>query len=313
VGYKNLSDFRAMLAPYFLVRRTREVESELPKIISKKILLDMDPEQKRVYGLALSGAIYKKKLRQKYFEMCDIMKLKEAPTEKEILNFEKLKIRFEESLTSTDMATTKLAALSYCQLASNGPYWVGEEGPSAKEEEFKRLLDQEIRYEKVIVFTRFETGIARLGAILDELAIKYVRVTGAESKDDRKSARLSFQDMNSGVQVIFITLAGSAAINLQTANYLIFYDSPWSFGDLYQTIGRAQRIGSVHSHIIVYHFVCKKTIDEHVLDLLAEKKKLNDEVVGDIAEGSLNFNQDEVLFKSEDEGTVDQLYTSVFR
>ncbi len=59
--------------------------------------------------------------------------------------------------------------------------------------------------------------------------------------------------------------------------------------------------------------ICKKTIDEHVLKLLTDKKGLSDEIVGDIAEGSLTFsNADEVLFKGEEEGSVDALFSAVF-
>jgi SNF2 family DNA or RNA helicase len=120
-----------------------------------------------------------------------------------------------------------------------------------------------------------------------------------------------FQDMNQDCNVIFITQAGSAAINLQAAGVILYYDTPWSYGDLYQSIGRAQRIGSIREHILLLHMVNKKTIDEHVLDILDGKKGLINQIVGDIAEGAIDFKNDEVLFK-EDESSVSALFDSVF-
>lgn len=315
IGYKNLQEFRKTIDPYFLIRKTKDVASELPSIISKKVVLDMTEKQGALYKLALSGYIYQQRIKIKYFEFRDYYNKLTAPSEENIRDLEKLSKTYSESLTEDGMLKNKIAALSFCQLVSNGPQWLDkkEVGESSKEAEFKRLFDQELRAEKTIVYTRFKSGIPRLASILDELGIKYTEITGDVIKEDRKSARLDFQDIKKDIPVIFITSAGSAALNLQAANIILFYDTPWSYGDLYQTIGRAQRIGSIHPHVHVIHMVNKKTIDEHVLNILESKKELITEVVGDIAEGAIEFTgKDSVLFK-EDEGTIDALFSSVFK
>ena len=186
-----------------------------------------------------------------------------------------------------------------------------EKGKSEKELEFKRLIEDELAGQDIIVFTRFATGVQRLQDICSELGVKSVRITGADGQDERDAARLAFQDKEDDTKIIFITYAGSAGLNLQRAGVLIFYDTPWSFGDLYQIIGRAQRLGSEHKHVLVMHLVTEGTIDEHVLQILEGKKKLNDQGLGDIAEGSLEFGTDEVEIEGE-EGEVDALYKSVF-
>jgi SNF2 family DNA or RNA helicase len=212
------------------------------------------------------------------------------------------------------MQKNKIAGLSYCQLVCNGPAWLGEEGDSAKEIEFKRLFEEELFGEKVIVYTRYKSGIPRLTHILDtyDEPQKHVQITGDNSSDERTAAKKMFQDPESGVNVIFITNAGSAAINLQAAKVILFYDTPWSYGDLYQTIGRAQRIGSIYEHILLMHMVLRDTIDEHVIKILESKKDLINNVMGDIAEGAIAFKEDEFLF-SDDESSIDALYSSVFR
>lgn len=315
IGYKNLQEFRVIIEPYFLIRKTKDVASELPSLSSKKVILDMTDEQYRLYQRAVTGEVYRTLTKDKYFEFRDVFEKIAVPTDKDIEKFSKLQIAYEESLTSEGLNKNKLAALSYCQQISNGPKWLDEYeiGDSSKEIEFKRLFDQELRTEKTIIFTRFKSGIPRLEAILNELEIEHTKITGDVVKEDRKEARLDFQDMTKNIQAIFITSAGSAALNLQSANVILFYDTPWSYGDLYQTIGRAQRIGSIYAHIHVIHMVNKKSIDEHVIKILEGKKTLITDVMGDIAQGAIEFKgPDSVIFK-DDESTIEALFSSVFK
>lgn len=313
-GYKNLSEFKTIIDPYFLIRRTRDVASELPNLVSKKIVLQMSAKQKELYRDALNGNIYRERVKLKYYEYRELIEKTSEVTEDMQEKLEKLHHSYQESLTEDGMAKSKITALSYCQQISNGPQWLDpdESGESSKETEFARLCDQELRCEKTIIFTRFKSGINRLESILDKYEIGHRKITGDDSQEDRDKARLDFQDLDQDVPVIFITQAGSAALNLQTANVLLFYDTPWSYGDLYQTIGRAQRIGSIHQHIHVIHMCNEKTIDDHVLKILEGKKDLITEIMGDIAEGAISFGKDNVVFK-DDESTVDALFNTVFK
>jgi len=261
VGYKNLKEFKERIDPFFLIRRTREVADELPHLISKKVILEMTEKQAKLYKEALSGELFRRLIKAKYFEFQEYMDGNPNPTDKELDILEKLQFKYDESLTAEGLAKNKIAALSYCQLVSNGPGWLKQDGESSKEKEFKRLFEQELSTEKVIVFTRFKSGIPRLEAIMDELELKHEKITGDSSGEERKEARLKFSDSEKDVNAIFITYAGSAALNLQSANVILFYDTPWSYGDLYQTIGRAQRIGSIYEHVHLIHMVNTKTID----------------------------------------------------
>jgi SNF2 family DNA or RNA helicase len=62
---------------------------------------------------------------------------------------------------------------------------------------------------------------------------------------------------------------------------------------------------------MVIHMLTKGSIDEHVIEILESKKDLITNVIGDIAEGAIEFKPDEALFK-EDESVVDALFSSVF-
>ena len=313
VGYKNLDMFRASIEPYFLARATQDVSDELPKLIARRVEVELSDVQRKLYAEALSGVIYQKRVKQKLYDYMEVLKAAGTPptlAQRETLIA--LKEKYDESMMDDAMAKNKGAALTFCQQIANGPGWIGEEGSSPKEDEFRRLVADELASEKIIVFTRFESGIERLSNILKEEGIKFARVSGKENGKQREDAMMAFQDMEGDTRVIFITNAGSAAINLQAASVEIFYDTPWSFGDLCQTIGRAQRIGSVHANVLVIHLVTEGTIDAHVLDVLGEKKWLTDQIMGDIALGALEFGPTEVTFV-EEQGDTDALFNKVFR
>jgi SNF2 family DNA or RNA helicase len=142
----------------------------------------------------------------------------------------------------------------------------------------------------VIVFTRFKSGIPFLEIACEQMGMPYVKITGDLTSRERDEARLRFQN-DPKCNLIFITTAGSASLNLQAAGTIIFYDTPWSYGDLVQTIGRAQRIGSLQEHILLIHFVNKGTIDTRVMNRVGSKKNLSDEILGDTAAGALDFTK----------------------
>lgn len=304
IGYKNLKQFKTVLDPYFLIRRKEEVAEELPKLISKKILLDMYPDQRELYKQALSGILYEERLKYEYFEICDEIR-NGTQNERILKRYSELKSKYEKFLSPDGKKRGKLAALTYCQMISNGPGLLNEPGESSKEDEFMRLMNEELLDDKVILFTRFKRGIPFLELRCERKGINYVKITGDESDKERTNARFQFQQ-NPNCNLIFITTAGSASLNLQAASAVIFYDTPWSYGDLAQTIGRAQRIGSLREHIFIIHLVNKGTIDVRVMNKISDKKNLSDEIIGDTAEGALNFVKHE-------EGIIDGLYSDLLK
>jgi len=291
IGYKNLPLFKQTIDPYFLIRKKEDVAKELPRLISKKIMLDMYPEQKDLYRQALSGILYEEKVKQEFFEISDKIRLG-ANDEKSLKRFAELKEKYDKFMTTEGKKRGKLAALTYCQMISNSPALVKENGDSSKSDEFIRLMKDELSAEKVILYTRFKSGIPSLEILCERNGIKYVKITGDENDNERKENRLTFQN-DPNCKLIFITAAGSAAINLQAAGVIIFYDTPWSYGDLVQAIGRAQRIGSIQEHILILHLVNRGTIDVRVMAKVTDKKDLSDQVLGDTAQGALDFTVNE--------------------
>ena len=67
-------------------------------------------------------------------------------------------------------------------------------------------------------------------------------------------------------------------ITLTAASYEIFLDSSWTEGVETQAEDRAWRVGT-NKTVIIYKLVCANTIDEHVQEILENKKILSDYVV----------------------------------
>jgi len=299
-GYRNLQQFKQTLDPYILVRKKEEVAAELPKLISRQAVVEMLPDQKLLYKNALNGIIYEEKVKREYFEVSDRVR-GGFNDEKTLKRYAELKEKYEAFLTEEGKKRGKLAALTYCQMISNGPALIGEPGESSKEIEFERLISDELTQEKIIVFTRFKRGITNLEIICDHKNIGHTKITGdITSSWDRDQAKKKFME-DTNCRIIFITTAGSASLNLQAASVIIFYDTPWSYGDLVQTIGRAQRIGSIQEHVLLLHIVNKASIDMRVMQRVASKKELSDEVLGDTSKGALDFTGNE-------ESVVDGLF-----
>ncbi len=282
VGYKNLAAFRAVIDPYFLGRPKHAVSDELPKLITKEVLCELSPAEDTKYTEALSGVI----------ELGD----------GEVRDYEEHKAFV--ALTYCQQIVNSLSLLKF-QEGDEIIERIGREVAgkiktlSSKEEALVDLISEELDGEKVIIYTRFESHVARLQGILADAKVKSVRITGKEKDDTRRAAQEAFQDLKGDTRVIFITAAGSEAINLQAASAMIFYDAPWSWGDYVQTVGRMIRIGSPHQNVVVYHLISerprssakeRKTIDHYTLALLRGKKDLIDQVLGESAVGALEFD-----------------------
>jgi len=288
VGYKNLQLFRERIDPFFLGRPKHLISDELPKLITKEVLVQLSSAENAKYEEALTGVL--------------------SLGDGEVKDYEEHK---------------RFVSLIYCQLAVNSlsllRYKEGDiidldliqeeqtevEAVSSKEQALLDLLTDEFEDEKVIVYTRFASLIPRLQAMCTKAGIENVAITGkvvdTKSNPARQKAMGAFQDLKSKVRIIFISDAGSEAINLQAASAMVFFDAPWSWGNYVQLLGRPIRIGSPHQHVVAVHLVAerpgtrakeRKTIDRYTLEILQRKKNLIDKVLGESAVGALNFESE---------------------
>jgi len=252
VGYRpeQLEDFRDSIDPFYLGRPKHAVADDLPVLESRDVTVGLTKFQHTKYQESLGGLL--------------------------------------EYGDGGEREVSHLTALIYCQEIVNHPGLISfPDYPSEKLDALVDLLSggSELEGEKVIVFTRFSTMVGIARAALEKKGIKCTQVTGAEGEKQRKDAMDAFQNPKDPTKVIFITMAGGDAINLQTAKALIFYDTPWSAGDYIQILGRMIRIGSLHDRVFAIHLIARNTIDEHVQKVMHKKKELIEKVLGERLRG----------------------------
>lgn len=277
VGYKNLATFRSKIDPFFYGRPKHEVSSELPSLTTREVLCELSPAEDRKYAEALAGVL----------EMGD----------GDIKDFRETKAL--TSLIYTQEVVDSCALLGFAEGEVTS---AKSDTKSAKEAALIDLLTEEFEGEKVIVYTRFEKLVSRLQKLLATERIKSVRITGKEKDLERKKNQDLFQDLKNDVRVIFITDAASEAINLQAAVGMVFFDSPWSWGQYVQILGRMIRIGSPHQKVLAVHLLAERpakdpakreTIDHKVIKKLRKKKGMIDQIIGEAALGALSFDRSE--------------------
>jgi len=287
VGYKNLQAFRDRIDPFFLGRPKHQISNELPTLITREVQCELSAAEDAKYGEALSGML----------SLGD-GDVKDYSDNKTLVSL----IYCQKTVDSMSLLKYDAGDLIDLDTLSGEAAEVGTLG--AKEQALLDLLTEEFSDDKVIVYCRFTSLITRLRKICKDAGVESVEVSGqvkdTKSNPARKKAQDVFQDLTSSVRVIFISDAGSEAINLQAAGAMIFYNAPWSWGNYVQLLGRPIRIGSPHQHVVALHLVAerprksakqRKTIDHYTLEILQKKKELIDKVLGEAAVGALEFDR----------------------
>lgn len=265
VGYfpEKVAEFRERMSPYYLGRPKHEVADELPVLTRDIVEVGVTPEQEAKYREAMTNLLM-------------VGEKKGEEVGKEI---------------------TKLTALIYHQEILDHPSLIDCEGESEKLNALIEMVTEgNLADEKVIIYTRFSKMVDLLMPELTKAGLCPVRVTGAETGDQRQKAQDAFQDPANPCRAICITSAGGEAINLQAAKAIIFFDTPWSAGEYIQVLGRMIRIGSAHDRVYALHLVAKikgvPTVDEKVMEVIERKLKLIEAVLGERLKGKVETDNE---------------------
>lgn len=140
--------------------------------------------------------------------------------------------------------------------------------------------------DKVIIFTEYRATQLYLQWFLQQHGIRSVPFRGGFKRGKKDWMRDLFKNH---VQVLIATEAGGEGINLQFCSHVINFDLPWNPMRLEQRIGRVHRLGQ-ENDVHIYNFAIKDTIEEHILQLLYEKIKLFERVVGELDEILMNLD-----------------------
>lgn len=155
---------------------------------------------------------------------------------------------------------------------------------SGKIEKLWELLDErgifdELREEKVIIFSQFEEMVTLIELGLRSEGVECVRITGKENKaGQRKAIQEAFQAKGGPKVIVMTTTAGGVAITLDAADTVIFMDETWSPDDMEQAEDRAHRTSKVHQ-VTIYVLRTKDSIDSYIHETCADKAYSHAEIL----------------------------------
>ncbi|KAK9451714.1 SNF2 family N-terminal domain-containing protein [Limtongia smithiae] len=124
---------------------------------------------------------------------------------------------------------------------------------------------------RVLIFSQMVRMLDILADYLVHRGLPFQRLDGTVPAATRRIAIDHFNAAGSPDFVFLLsTRAGGLGINLMTADTVIIFDSDWNPQADLQAMARAHRIGQ-KSHVMVYRFVSKDTVEEEVLERARRK------------------------------------------
>ena len=152
--------------------------------------------------------------------------------------------------------------------------------PSNKLDVLDEIIE-ELEGEQLVVFAMSKQLIDLACARADKAGIKYGRITGDETIDERQAATEAFQDGR--LRIMYATTgAGGVGITLTAAKYLVRLQRDWSAVNNQQSVDRVHRIGSeIHDFIGIIDIVAPGTVEEHQIEVLEGKAENLEEIVRD--------------------------------
>ena len=107
---------------------------------------------------------------------------------------------------------------------------------------------------------------------LNKRAIGYLKLTGANSKEERKELVERFKQEDQSLFLISLK-AGGTGLNLTAANHVIHFDPWWNSAATAQASDRTYRIGQ-NKTVVVHYLIMKDSIEEKIQQLQLAKKDL---------------------------------------
>lgn len=252
------------ISPFILRRLKGDVLTELPAKTEKIVHIKMQSDQQKLYD---SYAMELKNFLEKTSE--DEMKTKQI----EVLAM-----------------ITKLRQIACNPILQNENY----KGTNSKQEYLTTHLETLIdNKHKTVLFSQFVSNFKYIEEELDKQGIKYCKITGQTPKQKRFEMVDSFNQDDTPIFLISLK-AGGTGLNITGADTVIHYDPWWNTAVESQATDRVHRMGQ-ENNVFVYKLICEKTIEEQIVKLQEQKRKLSESLLDADSIGSSRLTKDEVL------------------
>ncbi len=231
--------------PYFLRRTKEEVAPDLPLKTEIVFFTEMQPEQAKWYD-----------------------KIKSAVRNEMLGLFADInKNRFE-----IFAALTRLRQLANHPRLIDGESFMG----SGKFDDVRAQWETIRRAgHKALFFSSFEKHLRLFRSEMEAQEQPFAWLTGDCSAAERQQAVETFQQRPEVQALLMTTKAGGVGLNLTAADYVFLLDPWWNPAVEAQAIARAHRIGQ-EKPVTVVRFIAKETIEEKILLLQEQKRKLGE-------------------------------------
>ncbi|MBE6053150.1 MAG: ATP-dependent helicase [Clostridium sartagoforme] len=262
-----LEELNKLIKPFILRRYKKDVIKELPTKIEKKLLVSMSEEQEKTYAIYSD---YAKNL-------------------------------IEKKVKDDDLKNSKIEILSYItklrQICLDPSVLINDYiGDSGKIEALIEILSQSIEEgHKILVFSQFTSVLRNISNRLDLEKISYSYLDGSIPSEKRIKI---IDEFNKGSNSVFLISlkAGGTGLNLTSADIVIHFDPWWNPAVEDQATDRAHRFGQKNI-VEVIKLIAKNSIEEKIVNLQDEKRKLIDKLIDNNMDAS-NFNslsEDDIL------------------
>jgi SNF2 family DNA or RNA helicase len=185
-----------------------------------------------------------------------------------------------------------LAEITRLRRAAIDPRLVGgDEAPHGSKLDALVELVLELRAEgrRALVFSQFLEVLDLVAARLKAHAVECRRLDGTMTAEVRAAEVAAFQHGRADVFLLSLK-AGGVGMNLTAADFVILLDPWWNPAVEDQAADRAHRIGQSRP-VTVARLVTEGTIEEKVLTLHAQKRKLYEDLVAG-ADGAAKLDID---------------------
>ncbi|MBS2971038.1 DEAD/DEAH box helicase [Metabacillus sp. KIGAM252] len=237
------------IRPFMLRRMKEDVLSELPEKIESMEIVELLPEQKKLY------AAYLAKLRHDTLKHLD----------KETIQKNRIKIL---------AGITRLR-----QICCHPSLFVdGYSGGSAKFDQLMNILEEaRLSGRRVLIFSQFTSMLDLIGRALAVQGMPYFYLDGQTALAERVELCTRF---NTGERNLFLISlkAGGTGLNLTGADTVIHFDTWWNPAVEEQAADRAHRMGQTNT-VNVIKLVTRGTIEEKMNELQDKKRQLIKEIV----------------------------------
>ena len=164
------------------------------------------------------------------------------------------------------------------QMTGAGPYAAKDSGKFERLGEICAELAE--RQERALIFTQFREIIEPLSGMLAEIYGRPgLSLHGGTRAAERQKLVDQFQRDDGPPFFILSLKAGGTGLNLTAAARVIHFDRWWNPAVENQATDRAFRIGQKRK-VMVHKFVCAGTVEEKIHQIIEEKSKLAEQVIG---------------------------------